>query len=68
MVLVLLTHQGANTVLERYEIDGRTLKTHQTTRPAANPEDVESFRRSPATHLRFGFWSAVEARVLGFKG
>ena len=62
MVLVVVGHQGANLVLSRF--DGK-LKTHETTRPTARPEDIEHFRRSPQTHLRFGFASLCEARVRG---
>jgi hypothetical protein len=66
MVLVVVGHRGANTTLERMDCDqGRWLKTHATTRPTASPEDVEGFRRSPQTHLRFGFASMAEARVRG---
>jgi hypothetical protein len=66
MVVVVVSTQGANTRLVRFDSDPRLVRTHQTTRPNANPEDVESFRRSPATHLRFGFQNAGEARVRGF--
>jgi hypothetical protein len=66
MVLVSVTPQGANTRLARYETGDKTLKTHETVRPTAAPEDVEAFRRSPSTHLRFGFANPGEARVRGF--
>ena len=66
MVLVTICSQGANTILARYETGDRTIRTHETTRPTANPEDVEGFRRSPQTHLRFGFRSGVEAKARGF--
>lgn len=68
MVVVSVTPQGANIALMRYETraEAAPLKTHQTVRPTAAPEDVEAFRRSPATHLRFGFANGAEARVRGF--
>lgn len=66
MVLVSISSQGANTRLARYETADRTLKTHETVRPTAAPEDIEAFRRSPSTHLRFGSASAGDAKVRGF--
>jgi hypothetical protein len=67
MVLVLITAQGANTVLERIDCEpGRALKTHRTTWPKANPDDIEHFRRSPSTVNRFGFANPGQARALGF--
>ncbi len=66
MVLVSVTPQGANTRLARYDTDPKTIKTHEMVRPTAAPDDVEAFRRSPATHLRFGFANGAEARVRGF--
>lgn len=65
MVVILLSRQGANTKLSRY--DG-SLKTHESTQPKPTSEDIDRFRQSPSTHLRFGFASAVEARVRGLGG
>jgi hypothetical protein len=67
MVLIVVGHRGANVTLDRIECEpGRKLTTHRTAQPAPNAEDVEAFRRSPSTHLRFGFASVADARVRGF--
>lgn len=66
MVVVTVTAEGASIRLCRYDAaPPKTVKTHETLRPTANPEDIEGFRRSPQTHLRFGFRDGVEAKARG---
>lgn len=66
MVVVVVSTQGANTRLTRFDSEGRLIKTHESIRPTAQAEDIETFRRSPSTAQRFGFASSSQAKSLGF--